>query len=284
MAGIVSTEWLAGRLTRRNHRLLDIRGSFAQYAERHIPSAEYLHVETLRMSRGGVPCQMHSLPVLGAIFGQLGIAWDTTVVLYATDAEDHLNAAYALWSLYVTGNRDVFMLDGHLKKWVAERRQVTQEYPRVAETQYEARFDEEQFADWRYVRDRLGDPDVVLVDSRARSLYTGESGDTVRLGHIPGAVLHNYLWDFNRDGTYHALEAIRGRFERAGVTPDKEVITYCVTGREGSANWFLLKCLLGYPRVRLYQASMLEWAAHPELPLVTGEEPGEVPRRRRRAA
>ncbi len=284
MTGIVSTEWLAGRMTRRSLRLLDVRGSFATYEEAHIPGAQFLHVETLRMTRGGTPCQMHELPVLAAIFGQLGIAWDSAVVLYSTGPDDHLGATYALWTLYVTGNRDVYLLDGHLNKWKAEQRPVTQEHPRISAAQYECRFDDAQYADWRYVRDHLGDPDVVLVDSRTRSSYTGETGVTIRRGHIPGAILHNYLWDFHRDGTYHDLEVIRARFERKGITPDKEAITYCVTGREGSANWFMLKCLLGYPRVRLYQASLAEWAAHPDLPLVTGDAPGAVPRMRRRAA
>ena len=273
MAGIVSTEWLAGQLERPEVRILDHRGSFAVYEECHIPGAQFVHIETLRMSEGGMPCKMHALPVLGAIFGRLGIDDGTPVVLHATGSDDHLSASYAAWSLAVTGHQDFMILDGHYKKWAAENRPLTQLYPEIREVDYPVRFDESQFADWRHVRDRLYDPDVVLVDSRTRSLYTGATGPTIRLGHIPGAILHNYLWDFTRESTYHPLDQLRARYERKGITPDKEVITYCITGREGSAIWFMLKCLLGYPRVRLYQASLTEWAAMPDLPMVTGNEP-----------
>lgn len=284
MAGIVSTDELAGLLGRKNLRVLDNRGSFAFYETNHIPGAQFLHIETLRMSEGGTPCKMHSLPMLGAIFGRLGISINTPVVLYATNPSDHLSATYAAWSLAVTGNNNITLLDGNYAQWEREGREVTQQYPAIRTVDYAPQFDEEQFADWRYVRDRLGDPGVVLVDSRTRSLYTGETGPTMRLGHIPGAILHNYVWDFTRGGVYLPLVKLRERYERKGITPDKEVISYCITGREGSAVWFMLKYLLGYPRVRLYQASLTEWAAKPELPMVMGEEPGEVPIRRRRAA
>jgi len=273
MAGIVTTEWLEGQLGQGELRLLDNRGSFALYETNHSPGAQFLHIETLRMSEGGMPCKMHSLPVLGAIFGRLGIDDDTPVVLYATNPDDHLSASYAAWSLAVTGHRDFWLLDGHYNKWAAENRPMTQFYPLVGEVQYPVRFDASIFADWRYVRDRMSDPDVVLVDSRTRTLYNGMTGPTIRLGHIPGAILHNYLWDFSRAGTYHPLDKLRERYARKGITPDKEVITYCITGREGSAVWFMLHHLLGFPRVRLYQASLTEWAAISELPMVTGNEP-----------
>jgi len=272
MTSIVTTEWLARQLGREELRLLDNRGSFALYEENHLPGAQFLHIETLRMSEGGIPCKMHARPVLGSIFGQLGIDDGTPVVLYATKPDDHLSATYAAWSLAVTGHQEFMLLDGHYRKWVVENRPVTQLYPVIRETKYPVHFDAAIFADWRYVRDHLRDPGVVLVDSRSRSLYTGTTGPTIRLGHIPGAVLHNYLWDFTRNGTYHPHEQLRERYERQGITPEKEVIAYCITGREGSAVWFMLKCLLGYPRVRVYQASLTEWAAMPDLPMVTGNE------------
>ncbi len=274
MMGIVSTAELAERLETPGLRLLDLRGSFAPYLLGHIPGAEFLHIETLRMSQHGVPCKMHALPVLGSIFGRLGITVDTPVVIYATRPIDHLSATYAAWTLAVTGNTQALLLDGGFQKWADEGRSVIRAYPKVGETTYAAHFDPAQFADLEYVRTRLDDPGVVLVDSRTRSMYNGATGPTPRLGHLPGAILHNYIWDFQRDGTYQPPEMLRARCERQGITPDKEIITYCVTGREGSAVWFMLKALLGYPRVRLYQASLAEWAACPELPLVMGDAPG----------
>jgi len=274
MNGFITTEQLAARLDGTGLRVLDLRGGFAIYQENHIPGAQFLHIETLRMSEHGVPCKMHALPVLGSIFGRLGIHRETPVVAYATRPLDHISATYTVWSLAVTGNTRGIVLDGGMNRWTAEERPLTQQYPDVSETCYQVDFDESIFADLHYVAEKLDDPGVVLVDSRTRGQYDGTAGTTMRLGHLPGAILHNYIWDFHPDGTYLPLPALRERYRRAGIVPEKEIITYCVTGREGSAIWFMLKCLLGYPRVRLYQASLSEWAAHPELPMINGGEPG----------
>ena len=274
MESVASTEWLATHLHDAGMRLLDLRGGFSLYQETHLPGAQFLHIETLRLSEQGVPCKMPPLTMLATIFGRLGIRRDTLVVAYAMRPFDHISATYTLWSLAVTGNPHGRVLDGGLRRWLAEGRPLTQQYPPVAPVDYTPVFAPAIFADLAYVRDHLGDPDVVLVDSRTRGLYEGSEGTTMRHGHLPGAILHNYIWDFHADGTYLPVEALRERYARAGIVPEKEIITYCVTGREGSAVWFMLKCLLGYPRVRLYQASLSEWVAYPELPLVTGPDAG----------
>lgn len=46
------------------------------------------------------------------------------------------------------------------------------------------------------------------------------------------------------------------------MTPDKEVITYCGIGERASYTWFVLKYLLGYPNVKTYDGSWLEWRGH----------------------
>ncbi len=273
MDGIVTTDWLAQHLADEGLRLLDTRSSFAVYEEQHLPDAQFLHIETLRMCDHGIPCKMHDVPVMAALFGRLGIGVETPVITYATRPVDHVSASLTAWSLAVTGNHSARILDGGYDKWAAENRETTRLYPPIADVPYAAQFDDSIFADWVYVRDHLGDPNVVLVDSRTRALYEGRVGPTIRLGHIPGAVLHNYIWDFTHDGTYLPEAQLRAHYEQAGITPDKEIISYCITGREGSAVWFMLKKLLKYPRVRLYQASITEWAAIPEVPMVTGPSP-----------
>ncbi len=273
MMELVSTTWLTEQLEQPWLRRLDLRGGFAAYETGHIPGAQLLHIESLRLSREGIPCQMLPVPMLAETFGRLGIGVATPVALYATRPLDQVSATYALWSLAVLGNPHTYLLDGGLDRWSAEARPLTQAFPAVTDTPFEADFQPDLYAGWEYVRDHLGYPDVALIDSRTARMYAGLSGPTQRRGHIPGAVLHNYMWDFAPDGTYLPLDTLRAAYEKAGITPDKEVITYCVTGREGSAVWFVLKCLLGYPQVRLYQASMTEWTAHPDLPVVRGLTP-----------
>ena len=63
-------------------------------------------------------------------------------------------------------------------------------------------------------------------------------------------------------------DELRRRFEAVGAF-DKQVITYCGGGIAASADALAL-VMLGHPKVRLYDASMSEWAIDPALPMETG--------------
>jgi len=65
-----------------------------------------------------------------------------------------------------------------------------------------------------------------------------------------------------------APAALRELFAHAGVTPDREVITYCGAAVWSAQSYFVLR-LLGYPRVRLYDGSWQEWVQDPALPVET---------------
>jgi thiosulfate/3-mercaptopyruvate sulfurtransferase len=65
---------------------------------------------------------------------------------------------------------------------------------------------------------------------------------------------------------------MKAELEAAGITPDKNIICYCGTSREGSLIYFTLKYVLGYPNVRLYEGSWKEyvWLDGKSLPAETG--------------
>ncbi len=52
-----------------------------------------------------------------------------------------------------------------------------------------------------------------------------------------------------------------------GLNPKKELITYCTGGLETSMNFFVLHRLLGFEKIRLYDASMKEWANRDDTPM-----------------
>ncbi|MDP6605668.1 MAG: rhodanese-like domain-containing protein [Dehalococcoidia bacterium] len=61
--------------------------------------------------------------------------------------------------------------------------------------------------------------------------------------------------------------------ERAGMTPDKMVTTYCHGGVRAAFGVFVLR-LLGYPRVRAYDGSWAEYGDALEMPVGRVSEQG----------
>ena len=80
-----------------------------------------------------------------------------------------------------------------------------------------------------------------------------------RGGHIPGAENIPWAQTIKEDGTFKPKEEFEAMYSNAGITPEKEVITYCRIGERSSHTWFVLKYLLGYPNVKNYDGSWTEW-------------------------
>ena len=69
---------------------------------------------------------------------------------------------------------------------------------------------------------------------------------------------------------FKPLAEVKAELEAAGITPDKNIICYCGTSREGSLLRFYLKHVAGYPNVRLYEGAWKEyvWLKGKSLPAV----------------
>ena len=59
---------------------------------------------------------------------------------------------------------------------------------------------------------------------------------------------------------------LRAMYEQAGVTPERDVVTYCQGGYRGAHTYLALR-LLGFPQVRNYLGSWREWGDRLDLPI-----------------
>jgi thiosulfate/3-mercaptopyruvate sulfurtransferase len=152
---------------------------------------------------------------------------------------------------------------------------VTQEYPALVPKKFFGKVKREVLAEKKYVRDHLAARDVLILDARPPMQYSGEEGEEIRKGHIPGA--RNLFWETTLEGAdvrvWKKKEDLEQLVADVTGTRDKEIIVHCRTGREASHVFFTLKYILGFPKVRLYRGSWVEWSADKTLPVKTGTEP-----------
>ena len=123
----------------------------------------------------------------------------------------------------------------------------------------------------------VGKPGNVLIDARPINEFKGEDDVWLRKGHIPGAISFHWARLMEKDNThkFRPFSETKAELEKAGITPDKAIICYCGTSREGSLLRFYLKHVAGYPNVRLYEGAWKEyvWLKDKSLPAETGGEP-----------
>jgi thiosulfate/3-mercaptopyruvate sulfurtransferase len=116
----------------------------------------------------------------------------------------------------------------------------------------------------------IGDGAVCTLNALLPEQHAGTGGNSYgRPGRIQGSVNlpAAHLIDPATNSFLPAAE-LRRRFEAVDAF-GKEVITYCGGGIAASADAFAL-VMLGHPNVKLYDASMSEWATDPTLPMETG--------------
>jgi thiosulfate/3-mercaptopyruvate sulfurtransferase len=80
-------------------------------------------------------------------------------------------------------------------------------------------------------------------------------------GHIPGASNVTWAKAANEDGTFKSADELLKLYGDAGITSDKDVVTYCRIGERSSHSWFVLKELLGFDSVRNYDGSWTEYGS-----------------------
>jgi thiosulfate/3-mercaptopyruvate sulfurtransferase len=201
------------------------------------------------------------------LMSRLGISNDTHVILYG----DYNNwfATFAFWVFEMYGHQKVQLLNGGRKKWIDSGGELTKEVPAVKPATYKVpkvNYENRVFLE-DLLKMKIADPNLVLVDVRSPAEYTGEitappeypNEHAQRGGHIPGAV--NIPWGqaIREDGTFKSAEELRQLYSSKGVVPDKRVVTYCRIGERASVTWFVLKHLLGYKDVKVYDGSWTEW-------------------------
>jgi 3-mercaptopyruvate sulfurtransferase SseA len=105
-----------------------------------------------------------------------------------------------------------------------------------------------------------GDPGhSVLLEALGASWHFGEVAPFEKKGHIPNGILMPSDDFYNPDKTFKSPEELRRMMSYVGVTPEKQVYTYCGGGVAASVPFFALKFILDYPGVKLYKESEMGW-------------------------
>jgi thiosulfate/3-mercaptopyruvate sulfurtransferase len=296
---LVSTEWLAQHQDDPDFRVVDVRWrsryengrgiSFDDregYLEGHIPGAVFAGmIGDLSDPNHPIPDMLIQPEPFAEAMGRLGIGDDTLVVAYDNMGLP-LGSARFWWALSYYGHDRVRVLDGGLRQWRSEGRPLSTDLQSVEPMVFTARPRADWIAEKREVVVVLDAPDTVIIDCLSQEQYRGDAGSDLwgpRPGHIPGAVNVPALANIepqlgtatsvereqllkNRQSfTFSPQKRLAALYKDAGVTPDRQVITYCGRGFAGCCGLLALK-VLGHEKVRLYDGSWSEWSSDPELP------------------
>lgn len=243
--------------------VIDIRPA-EQFAAGQIPGA--VHIDLFGLSLVDTdPAPLKSfLWIIEHLFASRGVAADRPVVVY--DEVSGNRAARAFWFLELFGHADVRVLDGGFTAWTRAGLPVSHEPPAPVATEWHGARRTDVLATWRDVFDHLDDERTLLLDTRSCEEHCGTLVRAARGGTIPGSIPLEWTNNLGPDGAFKSAADLQAMYLAAGVTPDRDVITYCQGGYRGAHSYLALR-LIGYPTVRNYLGSWREWGDRLDLPI-----------------
>ncbi|WP_370254450.1 3-mercaptopyruvate sulfurtransferase [Nioella sp.] len=275
---LVSTQWLADHMKDPDLRILDAsyylpdmgRDAKAEYDAAHIPSARFFDIDDVSDSLSDLP---HMAPPPEKFMSRLramGVGDGHQVVVY--DGNGLFSAARVWWLFRLMGKTDIAVLDGGIRKWQAEGREVEDMPPIVRDRHMTAQRQAHLVKDVTQVAAAAKLGDWQIVDARSPGRFRGEEPEPregLRSGRIPGSKNVHYATLLNADGTMKRGDDLRAAFEAGGVDLDKRVITSCGSGVTAAILSLGLE-LLGHKDWALYDGSWSEWGQFEQLKVEVG--------------
>jgi thiosulfate/3-mercaptopyruvate sulfurtransferase len=275
-AFLVESDWLSERINDENLIVLEVRYHPHRYfTVGHIPGAiQVQRFKDLGDNKASPLMRFPSRETFQATLRRWGVNDDSVLVLYDDSNTALVSRLHYLLELYGFNMEQVKILNGGTFEWSAFE-ELTKEDSgsRKPGNVSLKEANPGLIVEWADVYDDVvsrRDPNVVLLDSRPRDMYTGKViRHSIMGGHIPGAI--NVV---SLDGTdaqkWKPDDELRELYKSVDI--DKTIYVYCHDGFRMSLAYQQLKHL-GAKDVRLYNGGWSHWGNRPTLPTVEGDKP-----------
>lgn len=276
---IVETDWLADHLNAPDLLILDGswhlptsgRDARAEYNAEHIPGALFFDIDDLTDEKSPLPHMLPSSVKFASRMKKMGVGDGMRIVVY--DTYGLFSAARVWWTFRAMGHNDVAVLNGGLKKWKAEGRDI-EDMPPMQRTarHFTPRVQSELIRDMDDMKAYVEKGNMQIVDARPAGRFEGREPEPrpgLRGGHMPGARNVPSAAILNADGTLKSRDELIALFKGAGIDPAGPVVTTCGSGVT-AAMLSLALAVAGQTNAAVYDGSWAEWGQDNGLPVATG--------------
>jgi thiosulfate/3-mercaptopyruvate sulfurtransferase len=265
---LMTPEELNERLSKPNLCVIDSRPA-EEFAREHIPGS--VHFDLFGLSLVDTrDAPLHAfMHMIHHVLELRGVSESKDVVFY--EANSGMRAARGVWFLEYFGHPNAKMLDGGFNLWKAAGYPVTSETVAAKAATFAIAQQRDVLATVDDVLGSLDKETCAILDTRTKAEHQGTQVRAARGGMIPGSIHIEWTENLEPSGKFKSDAALKAMYEAAGITSDKEVISYCQGGYRAAHSYVALR-LLGYPKVRNYIGSWKEWGDRLDLPVAAAKD------------
>ena len=255
---LISPKELHQILNDDNVLVIDSR-SYKEYSQGHIPGAVNLDLFAFHWIDTSEEGIISFNEQMRKILSYAGIDENRKIIFY--DNISGMLAARGVWLCLYFSHPNSFMLNGGLKKWIAEKFDQETKSNISNPTNLTTPIDASILVGAQYVEKNIGKS--IIIDARSPEEFGGRIARAARIGHIPSAINLDWAKNVDESGQFKSDEELLKRYK---LDKESEVITYC-QGAYRAANSFLTLKKLGFKNVKVYLGSWGEWGNRLDLPL-----------------
>ena len=204
VSAIVSTQWLAQKLSSNVPNLRVLDGSWhmphtqrdpkAEFLTKHIPGSQFFGIDECCDHSNKMDHMVPPEKQFSQYVGNLGINNSTHVIVYDNNDNFGLFSAQRVWWTFrVFGHNQVSVLDGGLPKWEQDGYGVTDIVDKVEKQDFQTDFLSHLVKSFEDVEKNIADKSFTVVDARAAGRFHGTSPEP-----RPGTV--RYIFYLKLDG------------------------------------------------------------------------------------
>jgi thiosulfate/3-mercaptopyruvate sulfurtransferase len=276
MQNIVSTNWVHKNLKNKKliifdcswHLPKDKRNSYKEFRTIHIKNSLFFNIDKISDKKSKFPHMIPPSKYFQNIMRSYGVNKNSKIVVY--DTIGIFSSARVWWLFKYYDHKNVFVMNGGLKKWLNEKKPTTKKVSKIKKKgDFVAKENKFLKTDYKNILKNLYNNKFLILDARNNLRFNGkikEPRSGIRSGHIPNS--KNLFWGnlINENGTIKTKTNLLKILKPFNLTNKNKIITSCGSG--------VTACILSLAILhsksiftQVYDGSWSEWGMKKKLPI-----------------
>ena len=236
---LVDTNWLKKNFNKVKiidcswHMPQTKRNGFEEYQEHHIENTIFFDLDKNSKTDTDLPHMLTDIKSWEKIVSSMGIKNEDQIIVY--DNSDVISSCRCWYNFIYFGHDPslVHVLNGGLKKWINEKKQMITSLTKVKISNYIANEKKELVKNKKQVDENIDKNEFKVMDARSRERFEGIVPEP-RKGLISGSIKNSFCLPFseliNKDHTFVAKEKILEKFRLTKCNLDENIVFTCGSG------------------------------------------------------